>query len=128
MVYVGYYVTLIHTGKLGTTQSECENHGCCWAPGQVIGRLGMNIHQHTVLFDFQNEAYCFFPTPTYVVQSVNQTALGFTVSQSYLAWQRQITNLAYAPLDDDNEQDVWCWWCGWLPHLPPHSGAHSGDQ
>ena len=42
ILIMGYYVTLIHTGKLGTTQSECENHGCCWAPGQVIGRLGMN--------------------------------------------------------------------------------------
>ena len=28
---------------------------------------------------FQNEAYCFFPTPTFVVQSVNKTALGFKV-------------------------------------------------
>ena len=28
----------------------------------------------------QSEAYCFFPTPAYIVQAVNQTNTGFTVS------------------------------------------------
>ena len=83
---------------------------------------------HTLYRSYlQSEAYCFFPTPAYVVQSVNQTALGFNVSLtlSHLAWYGLLTP---APLDDNYEQDVWCWWCGWLSHLPPHSGAHSGDQ
>ena len=34
------------------------------------------------LLHVQSEAYCFFPTPKYVVQSVNQTQLGFTVSNN----------------------------------------------
>ena len=43
--YYNYYFNYV--GRLGTTQQECESHGCCWNPKQVCVHsicLGSTVH------------------------------------------------------------------------------------
>lgn len=52
-------------GRLGTTQSECESHGCCWSPGAVSLMYMLYVAivecSHNVLFWFAEWSVLFLP-------------------------------------------------------------------